>query len=96
MRTALILLGAALLLPGCTKTVVEYRDRVVTKEVLVPVRQPCPEAGAVPVPPRRIAEEHPVRPATAEERERILGAKVAELQGYVAEADAVMRSCAKP
>jgi hypothetical protein len=89
----LLLLGAAIALPGCTETVTEYRDRIVTKEVFVPVRAPCPERKDVPVVPGQISDEHPIRPTDPVERERILAGKVAELQGYAASADAIMKVC---
>lgn len=94
---ALSIIGAsltALSLAACAGTPpVEFRDREVIREVPVPFREPCPNEGQVPTLPNRVAAEHPTMPADPGERERILGAKVAELQGYAATADAIMRTC---
>lgn len=95
MITRRLIAAAALslALSGCAT--VEYRDREVIREVPVPFHVPCPKPEEVPERPARVATEHPIRPADAGERERILAAKVIQWDGYGEVADAIMRSCSK-
>lgn len=94
----MLVLIAAIAVAGCAGMTppVEFRDREVVREVPVPFREPCPNPEEIPDTPNRIAAEHPVMPDDPGERERILGAKVAELQGYAAVAEAIMATCAAP
>jgi hypothetical protein len=93
-RPLILVAGAALALCACqTKPVI--REVTVTKEVLVPYHQPCPETGGKPDKPKRLAEEAPAMPADPVLRERLLAGKVFELSNYADQADAVMTECGR-
>ena len=99
----LVLIAAgAILLSGCTPRRPELQTRVQTVEVDRPIHAPCPARSDVPAVPRRVAEDHPTMPRVPDGSpdwqavSRILGAKVIELFGYIAQADAIMRACSAP
>lgn len=105
--TALLLVLA---LAGCATTgpVATPGGKIVTRDVLISVRAPCPDEKDIPVPPKTVHEEHPVMPeakdktaidqvlGAAAARERILAGKVLEDRTYIERADGIMRACAKP
>jgi hypothetical protein len=83
-------------------------QQVVTRDVLISVRAPCPDEKDIPAVPKSVHEEHPVMPeakdkaaidqvlGAAAARERILAGKVLEYRTYAERADGIMRACAKP
>lgn len=59
------MLAAALLgLAGCATTP-PPAERIVTRDVLISVRAPCPDEKDIPAVPKSVHEEHPTIPANA-------------------------------
>jgi hypothetical protein len=83
-------------------------EKIVTRDVYLPVRAPCPDEKDIPAVPKTVHEEHPVMPeakdkaaidqvlGAAAARERILAGKVLEYRTYAERADGIMRACARP
>jgi hypothetical protein len=102
-------LTLSIALAGCATPHVEPAgQQIVTRDVLISVRAPCPDEKDIPAPPKSVHEEHPVMPeakdkaaidqvlGAAAARERILAGKVLEYRTYAERADGIMRACAKP
>lgn len=96
MNRGLIALALSpMLMAGMCQTPA-VREITVTKEVPVPYAAPCPKPEDKPARPSRVAEDHPAMPPTAEQRERILAAKLLEWLTYGEAADGIMSACSKP
>jgi hypothetical protein len=54
---------SALALAACATTPPPIVDHLVTRDVLISVREPCPDPKDIPAQPGRVAAEHPTMPA---------------------------------